>query len=111
MLTLPFGHAYYKLDANVFTTIRGKSYFKALKIGEQITANYKGKKFQTEIVNLELKTISEIPLNVLKLDTEYPGFVIASHEDFVNLINTFRTGFMPQATLESKMTIITLKKI
>jgi hypothetical protein len=111
MLTLPFGHAYYKLDVNQFTTIRGKSYFKALKIGEQITANYKGKKFQTEIVNLELKPISEIPLEVLKLDAEYPDFVIASYQDFVELINTFRAGFMPKVTLESKMTIITLKKI
>jgi hypothetical protein len=107
---ISFKHDYHKLAQNIFTTVRGKAYFKRLKIGMQVIVEMPGVSFHATVTNLELRRVNEMPLAFLKADAEYPGFFIHSPEDFVNLLNSFRPPVWAQVELNSELTIITLQK-
>lgn len=112
MLTLKFRHNYYKLGKLQFTTIRGKSWMKKLRAGMKVELDtLTGKRLAT-VIKIELKIIREIPLDVLKLDGEYPGFEIDNHLAFVSLLNSFRQKIWTSKPVapEDEMTIITLQQ-
>ena len=50
-------------------------------------------------------------IDFLNADASFPGFVISSYFDFVELLNSFRAPAWEQVTLESELTVITLKKL
>jgi hypothetical protein len=106
-----FRHSYYKLAKAEFTTIRGRGQFKKLKIGNTVWVETPTERFEAMIICLELKRVADMGLAFLKADAEYPGFVIESPMDFVTLLNSFRAPAWTQVTLDSELTIITLKKI
>ncbi len=111
-IKINFQHPYYKLDEPEFTTIRGKSWFNKVKNFPDVTLLIKGKLLcQAEITSTIMQNIGNIPLDQLKMDAEYPGYIINSHQDFLTLLNSFRASYMPHAMLESAVTIIYLKKI
>lgn len=115
MKTLPFVHPYYKLQRDAFTTIRGKTYAKKFHIGETIQLLLIGcsprQDVQAKVTGLEVKRVQDIPLPVLQVDAEYPGFRIPNHQAFVDLLNSLRRSFMPQARLDSEVTIIHLHRL
>jgi len=106
-----FRHRYHKLAQPEFTTIRGKSQFKRRKVGDRVTIATPDGLFFAEIVALELKRVRDLPLEFLKADAEYPGCVIGRHEHFVNLLNSFRAPAWTRATLDSELTIISLRRL
>lgn len=63
-----------------------------------------------EIYNIGQGKISDLPLTMLVLDGEYPGHAIFNHQDFIDLLNSFRHPLAPKATLDSEITIFYLKK-
>ena len=86
-----FSEYYNKFNDKRFTTIRGvdspKNYFD----GMVVDINVKRKKIGRAVIDChEQKRISEIPLEILKTDGEYPGLVIKTKQDFIDLINRFR---------------------
>jgi hypothetical protein len=107
---ISFKHGYHKLSRNIFTTIRGKAYFKRLKIGMQVTVKIPGGSFQATVTGLELRRVNEMPLSFLKADAEYLGFIIHSPSDFINLLNSFRPPHWAQVAPDSELTVITLRK-
>ena len=110
MPVIRFKHSYHKLDWDIFTTIRGKSYFRKSALGQTVTVEHPGRSFIAKIVLLQLCTVDSLPVEFLKKDAEYPGFTISSQQDFCNLLNSFRAPFWTQVTIETEMTIITLEK-
>jgi hypothetical protein len=110
-MNIPFGHPYYKLEKSRFTTIRGKSWMKKLKIGDEVTISTLNGKFLAHVEFLQVSRIVDLSLEMLKMDAEYPGLVINTKTDFVNLINSLRSYYMPVATLESQVTVITLLRV
>ena len=83
-----FSHDYYKLRRPFFTTIRSIKYkAEPGQIG-WITLKIKAL-FLGKIMAYNDMRICDIPLELLKDDAEYPGFSINSHEDFVELLNSF----------------------
>ena len=113
MTTKPitFRHAYYKLAKDKFTTIRGAAQFKRLKVGQRVPVETPTGNFEAEITALELKRVDAMPLEFLKADAEYPGERITCHQDFVNLLNSFRAPMWTQVTMQSELTVISLRKI
>jgi len=123
MTTLPkqeilitFRHRYYKLEKPEFTTIRGKGKFKQLKIGQTVLVEMPGHSFTgrvgfaATVQGLELRRVRDMAIEFLKADAEYPGCCISTHQQFVNLLNSFRAPQWAQVTVDSEMTIITLRK-
>ena len=108
---ITFRHNYYKLAKSEFTTIRGKAQFKRLKVESVVEIETPDGKFNAEIVALALKRLNELPLEFLKADAEYPGFVITSAQDFVFLLNSFRAPAWARVECDSELTVIYLKKI
>lgn len=108
---IKFRHRYYKLERPVFTTIRGKAQFKRIKVGDIQEVVTPSGMFKAKVINLELARVGDMLVSFLKLDAEYPGFTINSHDDFVRLLNSFRSPTWSQVTIDSELTIITLEKI
>lgn len=108
---IKFRHRYYKLAQPQFTTIRGKAKFKRLKTGDVLTVETPDGNFEAAVAGLELKRVSDMSLEFLKADAEYPGCVISEPRHFVNLLNSFRAPFWAQVTMDSELTIITLRRI
>jgi len=106
-----FQHDYYKLEEDRFTTLRGKIKFKDYKVGEGVVIQ-KNKKFfcYAKLEKKILVPICELSLEFLKKDAEAPGIVINSHQDFVNLINSFNPPFYHQATVNSTKSVFFLVK-
>ena len=111
---ITFKHRYFKLDraraGTAFTTIRGKAQFARRKVGQTVTVETPDGNFQAVITGLELKCVCQLTLDFLKADAEFPGNTLTSHQQFVNLLNSFRAPYWTQVTLESELTIITLRK-
>ena len=107
---IKFKHRYYKLAGDQFTTIRGKAQFKKLKVNQVVEVIQPGETFMATIVALELKKVSAMSVEFLKADAEYPGFVINTVSDFVDLLNSFRAPAWTQVTEESELTVITLQR-
>jgi len=86
-----FSHDYFKLKNYAFTTIRSINYMKnSLRIGSKGWITLQNRKlFLAIIMGYKDARICDINLDVLKQDAEYSGFLIASHQDFVDLLNSF----------------------
>jgi hypothetical protein len=108
---ITFRHPYYKLAGGTFTTIRGKAQFKRRKVGDVVPIETPTENYNAVIIKLELKRVSDMTLEFLKADAEYPGCTIGRHEHFVNLLNSFRAPAWTRCTLDSELTIITLSPI
>jgi hypothetical protein len=105
-----FKHRYYKLALDVFTTIRGHAQFKRRKVGQVTPVETLDGNYTAVVMALELCRVCDMTLAFIKADAEFPGCTISRREQFVNLLNSFRAPFWTQVTLESELTIITLKK-
>lgn len=100
-----FRENYTKLKLNIFHSVRPKDYMKRnmIEIGiyEKITTpdnNFQAKPIATQIIAIE-----EIPLSFLKIDAD--PVEINSHQDFVDLLNSFNTKFSSNRLTTKKMII------
>jgi len=110
--TIDFKHNYNKLYRDDFTTIRGKSWFYRLKEKQKIIITMNKEFFcHAEVQAKTIFKIANIGFEILKADAAYPGFRIRNRQDFIDLINSFRKSWMPQANLYSQVTVIYLHKI
>ena len=108
---IKFRHRYHKLTKPEFTTIRGAAQFTRLKVGQRVAIETPDGNFEAEITALELRRVQSLTIEFLNDDASYPGFVISSYLDFVHLLNSFRAPMWTQVTIDSELTIITLKKL
>lgn len=108
---ITFRHRYHKLAKSEFTTIRGRAQFKRLKVGRVVLVETPDGSFNAEITALELRLVQSLTIDFLNDDASHPGCVISSYFDFVNLLNSFRAPMWTQVTLDSELTIITLRKL
>lgn len=108
-----FQHKYWKLDNESFSTIRGKSYYEKYEPGEIVCISLNREKLGIAQIDLvKIERICDLSLDFLKQDGEYEGFTINSHQEFVDLLNSFypRNRFdKARADLKSEITIIRLK--
>src|ERR1700723_3620330 len=104
-----FQHRYHKLAEPRFTTIRGKSHFDKLKVGQRVTLETPDGDRPAFIVGLRLRRLRDIPIGFLKADAEYPGCTFVNHDQFACLLNSLRATFHARATLDSELTVITLE--
>ena len=111
MKPITFRHRYHKLAKPEFTTIRGAAQFKRLKVGRVVRVETPDEDFDATITALDLRRVSDMPVEFLKADAEYPGFVIEDRQSFVNLLNSFRAPAWEQVKMDSELTVITLKKL
>ncbi len=91
-----FKHDYDKLERDVFPTVRSKGYMKKHGIGIE-SFNYHGeccdevktptKTFTAQLIAFEDEPIQHMPLSFLKYDAA--PIPINSHQDFVDLLNSF----------------------
>jgi hypothetical protein len=112
---LTFRHRYYKLDlaraGKPFTTVRGMAQMKRLTVGQHLPVETPDGDFAAVITDLKLTTINDLGLPFLKADAEFPGNTISSPDQFVRLLNSFRAPSWTQATLDSQVTVLTLRKV
>ena len=108
---IKFRHQYYKLAQNEFTTIRGKGQFKRRKVGDIVKIETPSGDFKAEVVKTALVVVKDISVGFLRADAEYRGFEIHSHDDFIKLLNSFRPPNWTQVTLDSELTVMTLRKV
>jgi hypothetical protein len=86
-----FSYRYDKFSDKEFTTIRGSSAENDYKVGQIVDIKVNRKTIgKVEILKIERKRIKDIPLELLKKDGEYPDHKIHNHQDFIDLINSFR---------------------
>lgn len=111
MELIQFRHNYHKLGLPVFTTIRGKAKFKKLKVNQIVQLATPRELFTAKIIALELRKVSDMEIDFLKADAEWPGNVITTREQFVKLLNSFRAPQWSQVTLETELCIITLERL
>lgn len=110
MKPISFKHQYYKLSHPEFTTIRGKAQFKRLKVGQVVPVETPDRSFYAVVTKLELAKVHDLPVAFLKADAEYPGFEFGTRSEFCDLLNSFRAPAWTQVTLDSELTVITLRK-
>ena len=108
---IAFRHRYYKLEQAEFTTIRGKGWMKKLAVGDMVQVDVPGGFWCATVTGLELRRVRDMPVEFLKADAEYPGCTLGTQQQFVNLLNSLRAPYWAQVTLDSEMTIITLRKV
>ena len=87
-----FTHPYYKLMNKEFTTIRSVNYMKKMgfSLNETGVIQLEGKFLKNaKVIGYIDKPIDEFRLVELKQDAEYPTFFIHSHQNFVDLLNSF----------------------
>jgi hypothetical protein len=105
-----FRNRYHKLAKPVFTTVRGKSWFKKLRVGELVEIVEPSRESLAVVEAVKLVRISDMTVEFVKADAEYPGCVLNSLEDFVTLLNSLRAPMWNQATLNDEMTVILLRR-
>ena len=111
-MKINFCHRYHKLSGQTFTTIRGKSWFNKIKVGETVTCHAPGEKdFPCLVGRKELVTISQMPIEFLKSDAEYPGFTFDNHLAFVALLNSFRRRTKIKLCADDEVTVLTLQRL
>lgn len=89
MKTINFTHEYNKLRKSTFTTIRGKTWAEKYSVGDEVDVTVKNEFwYRAEINNLELRSIKDILLEVLKKDVA--PLKCESHDDFIQILNSFR---------------------
>lgn len=109
MTTIYFKHDYTKLDREVFLSIRSVNYMKDynIKQGPYHQTESPSKRFIVKIITYEDIVIQDIPLILLQYDA-HPK-VIKSHQDYVDLLNSFVKKYNPNV-ITTKKRIIWLKK-
>jgi len=86
-----YSHDYNKLYTSTYTTIRGIEAMEYYELNQIIEARLSyHKRHSAQIIEMETLFLDEMDLAFLKADTEYPGFVLNSKSDFIDLINSFR---------------------
>jgi len=106
-----FCHRYHKLNHDRFTTVRGKSWFKGLKVGQIVSCHAPGEKdFECRVLAAELRVIKELGLPFLKADAEYQGFEIENSLQFISLLNSFRKWPSQKLCAEDEVTVLTLER-
>ena len=108
---IPFVKRYHKLKLDVFTTIRGKTWMKKFKVGDEADCETPDGTFAVRVEAMDAAKIKDMTLEFLKADAEHKGCTLGCKDDFVNLLNSFRDPRWQQAALDSEMTILTLRKI
>lgn len=110
-MTISFKHSYDKLKAHEFTTIRSKAFGVKAETASEIWIERKAphRSFPAKVLKVETKRICDIPLTLLQADIA--PFKIATVGGFLTFLNSLRAPFWSQATLDSEMAIITLRKI
>lgn len=108
-MTISFRHNYDKLKQDEFTTIRSKSFAKKLSVGLLVEIQSPKAKFMARVDAVEISTVAEVPLRVLQGDVV--PFKVNTPGEFVTFLNSLRAPAWQQATLESEMAIITLRKV
>ena len=108
---ISFRHPYNKLLSRRFTTIRGRSWLKR-KAGERVLVLTPDGEFYADVMSVEARRISEMTVDFLKADAEYPGFVIRDRQDFVDLLNSFipKHWGRPPVTVDSEMAVVTMER-
>ncbi len=113
--TINFTHDYYKLYDNEFTTIRGRSWFDKVKIGEIVRISIHNEwMFSAQIFMKSISQIDLMHIDFLKKDAEYDLLKIDTKDQFLNLINSFypRNRFAEaKATMKTELTVIHLRKV
>jgi len=102
-----FKHDYDKLEKNIFPTIRSIHYLEGM-VGRIFTVESKTKKFEAVYIGHDIKMIKEIPLSFLKYDAA--PLPIESHQDFVDLLNSFVPKYNPNR-LSTKKKILFFEKL
>lgn len=112
MLVIKFKHNYFKLGDHKFTTIRGKSWYKKIDVGDTVELHTPTGIREAKVVKVELKRIDKMLLSQLKKDGEYPGFKIENSLQFVSLLNSFRRPMWTSKPVapDDEMTVITLQQ-
>lgn len=108
-MTIKFKHNYDKLSKPEFTTIRSKAFGnKAVKAKtvEVVSPKWKG---SASVEAVRVCKIADIPFEVLAADIQ--PFSVSTRAGFVDFLNSLRAPYWSQATMESEMAIITLRKV
>ena len=123
-----FKHEYMKLLFPVFPTIRGKSWFKKIKVGDIRLINVKRcHLYDAKLIYKKILRIKDISLDFLQWDTSYPAYlgpdaypkptqykIIDDHEQFIDLLNSFypRNVYSQlEASLETEVTVLIFEKV
>ena len=109
---------YYNLDDLEFTTIRGGSWDKKIKIGDKVTISKRGEfLYVAQVCVKVLSPIGNLLSYTLINDTGYPGFELRygfEHKDFITLLNTFyprSTMLHLRADMETRVCLFKLRRI
>lgn len=113
IMTINFLHRYHKLDLDEFTTVRGPSWLKSLRPGEKVRITLRNKWLCDALVtSMSMVRVGDMAVEFLNQDAEYQGGKpIASHQDFIDLLNSFRSPAWKQATIDDKLVVIHLKRV
>ena len=119
---------YHKLLFDIFPTIRGKSWFKKINIGD-IRAVYVDRKHLcvAKLISKKIIQIKDIPLDFLQWDTASSLYlgpnahpppiqqnILSDREAFCELLNTFYPRKVYpnlKATLETEVTVLIFEKL
>lgn len=90
-----FSHDYEKLMRIIFPTVRSVNYNKEKKfdVGDFVEVHSPSMKFIAKLINYEDWKICDMELGFIKYDC-YP-IECESHEDYINLLNSFIPKFDP----------------
>lgn len=108
-MTISFKHSYDKLKAREFTTIRSKAFAIKAEKAEVVSVTTPDGKFDAIVDAVRVIKIKDIPFALLQADVA-PHRLITK-DCFVEFLNSLRAPFWAQATLDSEMAIITLRKV
>lgn len=112
LVSINFAERYYKLDKPYFTTIRGKTHPKRKKIetGDCVEITLKRCHLcYAKVKKIRYNRIGEIPLEILKLDAQYPGLVIEEYFDFIRLLKKYWP--YQEVNAETKVSIYELEMV
>ena len=102
-----FSKHWNKLKERTFTTIRGKTAIEQYIIGHIIHIQIKrNNKFHAKIMNMQLRTISEIPLIILQEDVAPQK--CNSKKDFADILDSFWKWV--DVTINTPVTLFTLER-
>jgi hypothetical protein len=105
-----FSERYYKLDREVFPTVRGKIWFSDIKRGQVFEITVKDRYFcHARVKSKIVVKLGELSLGFLRTDGNYDGFRVRRREDYLELLNRFRR-FHP-ADWSTWVTVIHLEKV
>lgn len=86
--TLYFKHEYFKLQNEVFPTVRGKS--SKYKPEEFLNVVTPSKKFVVQVLSVDYKAIKELTTAFMDLDGTHGEYHVYNYLRFIELLNSFR---------------------